>query len=455
MSISSFLTSLIPDWEALKIRLKPTADASPPGSEAASVDLAQQGDPRSKAGTGVVSSTQVPLSQAIAASEKAAALLEFGFGRAPEGGLTAARSFAWAVPEDAALKSGARAPELKAVDEASLASQATRLRLLKYFKTAQVGELTSSVPDPRGNPVKLRYAAFLPPEGTPIKGVLHLVNGRTESMLKNAETAYAFREARAAGYALVMHDHRGQGFSDRLLRDPDKGYVQSFGDYVTDLHQVDAKLRELLAPRLTADARWSIAGHSMGGGIVARHAEAYPDHFGAAVLLSPMLGVETGLSNGVERVAAAALSFADFGEPDYTRKGAGWSPDRFEGNTLTGSRNRLELANWVGERYRALQLGSATNYWAHEAIEATAAMLDDASNLKKDRVIVIRSGQDRIVDTAQQDEVIAASGINLISYARPEGELPVGHELLQERDAIQHEVQARLLRVMMSGSIAV
>ena len=38
----------------------------------------------------------------------------------------------------------------------------------------------------------------------------------------------------ANGYSVYIHDHRGQGFSARMLDDPQKGYVYNFGDYVTD-----------------------------------------------------------------------------------------------------------------------------------------------------------------------------------------------------------------------------
>ena len=64
---------------------------------------------------------------------------------------------------------------------------------------------------------------FLQPDRAAEKGAIVLVSGRTESMLKYKEVAYdLFRN----GWSVYIHDHRGQGLSDResAVRDqPQKG----------------------------------------------------------------------------------------------------------------------------------------------------------------------------------------------------------------------------------------
>ena len=52
-----------------------------------------------------------------------------------------------------------------------------------------------------------------------------------------------------------MVDHRGQGFSPRLLPDPDKAHVGSFSDYVSeyDLERVACLGCCALAPVVTVD----------------------------------------------------------------------------------------------------------------------------------------------------------------------------------------------------------
>ncbi len=77
--------------------------------------------------------------------------------------------------------------------------------------------------------VPIRYVALRNPVGH--KAIL-VVNGRLESYIKYQELAY---ELFQQGYSVYLYDHRGQGFSGRMLSDPQKGYVQRFADYVTDL----------------------------------------------------------------------------------------------------------------------------------------------------------------------------------------------------------------------------
>ena len=66
-------------------------------------------------------------------------------------------------------------------------------------------------------------AAGDPPPGR--KGTVCLFQGRAEFIEKYFETV---RELRARGFAVATIDWRGQGLSDRALRDPRKGHVGDF-----------------------------------------------------------------------------------------------------------------------------------------------------------------------------------------------------------------------------------
>src|SRR6476660_5218727 len=70
--------------------------------------------------------------------------------------------------------------------------------------------------------VKLRYATF--PKGAgAAKGTICLVGGRTEFIEKYFETIADFQ---SRGFAVATFDWRGQGGSDRLIRNRTLGYVQ-------------------------------------------------------------------------------------------------------------------------------------------------------------------------------------------------------------------------------------
>jgi lysophospholipase len=76
----------------------------------------------------------------------------------------------------------------------------------------------------------LRFARWPPPPGR--KGTVCLFQGRAEFIEKYFETV---RDLRARGFAVATLDWRGQGGSERVLRNKRKGYVQSFSQYQIDL----------------------------------------------------------------------------------------------------------------------------------------------------------------------------------------------------------------------------
>ena len=78
--------------------------------------------------------------------------------------------------------------------------------------------------------VSLRFARWAPPPGR--KGTVCLFQGRAEFIEKYFETV---RDLRARGFAVATLDWRGQGLSDRALRNSRKGYVRDFSRYDIDL----------------------------------------------------------------------------------------------------------------------------------------------------------------------------------------------------------------------------
>lgn len=119
----------------------------------------------------------------------------------------------------------------------------------------------------------------MPPCARPRDRAILLVNGRVEGYLKYQELAW---DLWRQGYSLYLIDHRGQGLSDRLLADKEKGYVADFDDYVLDLKQFHDDV--ILADK---PAKLFLLAHSMGGAISARYLERWPDDIKAAVLSSP------------------------------------------------------------------------------------------------------------------------------------------------------------------------
>src|SRR6201992_2388518 len=84
---------------------------------------------------------------------------------------------------------------------------------------------------------ELRFARWAPPAGR--KGTVCLFQGRAEFIEKYFETV---RDLRARGFAVATLDWRGQGMSQRALRNPLRGYVRSFDQYQIDLETFIAEV---------------------------------------------------------------------------------------------------------------------------------------------------------------------------------------------------------------------
>src|SRR5258708_31268723 len=87
--------------------------------------------------------------------------------------------------------------------------------------------------------IRIRYATF-PKTAGAAKGTVCLVQGRTEFIEKYFETVADFQKR---GFAVATFDWRGQGGSERLLRNSKLRHVRNFDDYWTDLKAFHANGR--------------------------------------------------------------------------------------------------------------------------------------------------------------------------------------------------------------------
>src|ERR1700679_2512315 len=120
--------------------------------------------------------------------------------------------------------------------------------------------VTGALKTPDG--VTLRFARWLPPAGR--RGTVCIFQGRSEWIEKYFETV---RDLRARGFAVASLDWRGQGLSDRALKDRRKGYVRNFADYDLDL---ETFMREVVLPDCPPPI--FAIGHSTGATVLIRAA---------------------------------------------------------------------------------------------------------------------------------------------------------------------------------------
>ncbi|WP_337079952.1 alpha/beta fold hydrolase [Aeromonas dhakensis] len=270
--------------------------------------------------------------------------------------------------------------------------------------------------------ITTRYAAL---RQAKVDRAILIVNGRVESYLKYQELAW---DLWRQGYSLYLIDHRGQGLSDRLLADQEKGYVDQFDDYVLDLKQFHDEVIAQDQP-----AKLFLLAHSMGGAISARYLERWPGDIEAAVLSSPMMGINLGgLPKWLAKGLAATIGTVGgwLGEPPYGPGQGPYESHGFADNGLSHSAARYQAFRELYEQRPQIKLGGATAHWIYQGLTGADAAVAEAGAIKTP-LLLLQAGDDGVVDNAAQDAFCA--------LARCEGGKPLRiegawHELFMEAD---------------------
>ncbi|TNH80719.1 alpha/beta fold hydrolase [Aeromonas sobria] len=270
--------------------------------------------------------------------------------------------------------------------------------------------------------VTIRYAAL---RQAKVERAILIVNGRVESYLKYQELAW---DLWRQGYSLYLIDHRGQGMSERMLDDQQKGYVDNFDDYVLDLKQFHDQIIMADQP-----AKLFMLAHSMGGAISARYLERWPDDIKAAVLSSPMLGINLGglpkwLAQGLASTIGTVGGW--IGEPPYGPGQGVYQDHGFADNELTHSQSRYQAFRQIYEQHPQIKLGGATAHWIYQGLTGADAAIADAGAIKTP-LLVLQAGNDSVVDNAAQDRFCTIAKCEGGKPLRIEG---AWHELFIESD---------------------
>ncbi|GGE49871.1 serine aminopeptidase domain-containing protein [Actibacterium pelagium] len=280
----------------------------------------------------------------------------------------------------------------------------------------------------------VRYSRFSCVIGD--SGAILIAPGRTEPAYEYLETALDFI---ALGYGPIYAvDHRGQGLSPRMLKDPLKGHVARFEDYISDLDVVVSAMQaDLSALGAPADYPRFFTSNSLGGaiGIGYFQTNGAETPFAAAALLGPMIHVNYISFVDTDATWLALRTFSEFGANSQanlrcgvlswfnTEKCAEYANEADFGPYVTGSRSfvpdtesimthsrtRYDLRthmwdafDWAkiaaeeyaeGEFWTGPQLGGSTNGWVKEASRFNRQMRK-SKNLEKmpDMPVLLMTG---------------------------------------------------------------
>lgn len=297
----------------------------------------------------------------------------------------------------------------------------------------------AGVPFPEGGEVALVEAAdgirlrvvFFRPADQPAKGTIFVVQGRAEFIEKFGEV---FTRLLARGFAVAALDLRGQGGSARQLRDPRKGHVEDFEDYLLDFDALIAEAGRREMPR-----PYGLLAHSTGGAIALLALARGNSPFERAILTSPLVaigGLPTKTGARLLARVLASIGLSGFYVPTGGARSIFEKP--FEGNPLTRDPTRYGWsAQWITAE-PALAVGDPTIGWVDAAFDALARFEDhDFGQANLTPLLILTASADTVVDPQSASELARRMrGASTISLTGAR------HEILMETDAIQAEFWA-------------
>lgn len=256
------------------------------------------------------------------------------------------------------------------------------------------------------------------------KGSIVVSPGRKESALKYSEVAYDLMKM---GFSpIFIIDHRGQGFSTRILDDPEKGYVEDFSFYYDDFN----KFTNIVLNDESVDRdNLFLLAHSMGGAIATGYLQKYPQQpFKAVVLLSPMIGIRL---NAGERASLAWI----FVKCKILRRCLSYvgdeKSDTPKNNKFTTSEEHYSFWKALWDHFPQLRIGRPIYHWVGESISANRRMREVPNLLKINHIpiLLLQAGKDEIVDNNHSSKFCSR-----LPLCKSMKFSDAKHELLMEKD---------------------
>ena len=266
---------------------------------------------------------------------------------------------------------------------------------------------------------RLRYAIFKS-DMSVARGTVVLLQGRNESIEKYYETVRHFT---GRGLWVATFDWRGQGLSDRLLKNPLRGHLRRFRDLEADL---SIFLETIVLPETRLP--FCLVAHSMGALVALSLAPKLANRIERMALIAPFVELSNQpIPVWAIRLITRILRLSGLG---WLSSGRDRFPRPFENNALTTDIDRYARNQALYLKHPELRLGPPTACWVNEMLAA----MDRTTRFEHlDRIkvptLLIGAGNDPIVAPQAIESLgnrFRAGRAIMINGAR--------HELLQEAD---------------------
>lgn len=264
----------------------------------------------------------------------------------------------------------------------------------------------------------------------PHKGALVFSSGQGEPYIKYYELMYDFFKM---GYSpIYTFDHRGQGYSERLISDPKKGYVDSFSYFVKDFNTFMKKI--VLKDQ---NEKLFLLTHSTGGRVALlylmedskRHL-----HFQKAAFGSPLIQLKT--APFPYAVGKWLINTLCKSETICSQYYPGWSKFnaylKFEGNLLTSNKERWHYAQRTAKKVGDVWFNGFTIKWAQEVFNSRKHFLNYKGKVNTP-LLILQADGDALVRPEAQDDFCQnqASQCKLIQMKGSK------HEIFNEKDSVR------------------
>ncbi len=290
-----------------------------------------------------------------------------------------------------------------------------------FYATGEEGTFTGK------NDVPIYYKIFRQPGKE--KGAILISSGRTEGALKYKEVIYDLFNN---GYSVYIHDHRGQGLSGRMAKDPEMGYVDNFQYYIDDMkYFYDTYLKPDKHQKIF------LLSHSLGGAIAMSYLEQYPGDFDAASFSSPMLGLASYICPLAHILYTKTPKYAP-GQTGYHRDSSS-----FATNSVTGSEVRFHRATEAYRLQPEARLGGATVQWLKESCDHMKAVSKNISKIETPFILFAAENETVVNHKTETKFVAKAQKLGKDCNIFPIGDAQ--HELLMEKDPQRTDVMTKTL----------
>ena len=259
-------------------------------------------------------------------------------------------------------------------------------------------------------------ACLVPATASDVRGTVIVCPGRTEFIEKYFEVG---RELQAKGFAVLILDWPGQGLSERLLEDREKGHIDRFETFMGALRNgLDAFSDRLPRPHVSL-------AHSMGGAIALAAIAQDLVRVEAAAFCAPMWGLPI---NRMTRYLIWAMRVLGR-SGDYAQQPG--PPERFDTNIVTHDKGRWDIQRALTDASPDLLLGPVTWGWLGASLDILRDTTRPALLRKVDiPVLVVSAGQEKLVDNRIHEK--AGKYIPDYTHITVDGAY---HEVLMETDA--------------------